>query len=320
MSRAPPPLIRLPAYPVTGGVGLIAAAVTVLTVTGRWDLARFTVDPTAFTTEPWRLVVSAFPHACDLRGLDVFHLPFNLYWLWRYGTRIEDVFGHVKALGLVILLAAGSAMAEYALFRGGIGLSGVTFGLFGALGVLTPRDPRFEDMVDARATQIMVGWFLLCIAFTAAGVWAIANVAHAVGALLGVLVGMAVAARRLTRRLLATASIQIVLMLSFVGATRPSRTRATRTPSGTTGSPPPPTRRTPSPGTTSASPTRARAGWTRGSTPSAAPTSSTPPTPATGPPTSPSPARSPSAPSTGARRRRPSRSSAPPSPSSRTTR
>lgn len=131
--RSPPPLSRLPAYPVTGGVGLLATAVTLLVAAGRWDLARFEVNPLAVTREPWRLVISALPHMLDLGRGDVFHLPFNLYWLWLFGTVIEDVYGHVKTFALFLLLAAGSQLAEYALFRGGIGLSGVTYGLFGLL-------------------------------------------------------------------------------------------------------------------------------------------------------------------------------------------
>ena len=221
--RSAPPLTRLPAYPVTAGIGLMATAVTLLIAAGRWDVARFEMAPTAFTTEPWRLVLSALPHALDFAGLDVFHLPFNLYWLWLFGTLLEEIFGHVKALALVLMLAAGSAAAEYALFRGGIGLSGVTYGLFGMLWFLAPRDRRFADAVDARTTQLMVGWFFLCIFCTVTKVWAVANVAHGVGALLGVLAGAAVAARKPARRALATAAIPALLALFFAagGVLRP---------------------------------------------------------------------------------------------------
>lgn len=219
--RPAPSLTRLPAYPVTAGIGLMATAVTLLIASGRWDPARFEMGPTAFTTEPWRLVLSALPHV--VAGFDVFHLPFNLYCLWLFGTLVEEVFGHVKALALVLMLAAGSAAAEYALFRGGIGLSGVGYGIFGMLWFLAPRDRRFADAVDARTTQLMVGWFFLCIACTVINLWAVANVAHGAGALLGVLAGAAVAARAPARRALATAAIPVLLALFFAagGVFRP---------------------------------------------------------------------------------------------------
>lgn len=218
--RTPPPLTRLLSYPITGGVGLLATAVTVLVSAGKWDLARFEVNPNAFTTEPWRLVTSALPHVLDIPQGDVLHLPFNLYWLWIFGTLIEDVFGHVKTLALFVLLAFGSAAAEYALFRGGIGLSGVGYGLFGMLWFLAPRDRRFADAVDARTTRLMVGWFFFCIVATALKVWAVANVAHGAGALLGLLAGAAVASRTLLRRMLSAAAIPTILALSWIGATR----------------------------------------------------------------------------------------------------
>lgn len=219
MSREIPPLSRLPAYPVTAGVGILATAVTLLTASGKWDLTRFEMSPRAFTGEPWRLVVSALPHLLDVGRFDVFHLPFNLYWLWIFGTLIEDVFGHVKTLALFLLFAAGSAAAEYALFRGGIGLSGVGYGLFAMVWVLARRDPRFHGAIDTRTTRLMVGWFFFCILATAAKVWAVANVAHGVGALLGALVGVAIAPKQSAFRIAALAGIGATLAFSWAGAT-----------------------------------------------------------------------------------------------------
>lgn len=219
MSRETPPLTKLPAYPITAGVGLLATVVTLLTASGKWELARFEMSPRAFTGEPWRLVISALPHVLDLGRLDVIHLPFNLTWLWIFGTLIEDVFGHVKTLALFLLLAAGSMAAEYALFRGGIGLSGVGYGLFALSWVLGKRDQRFAGAVDARTTRLFVGWFFFCIVATVTKMWAVANVAHGVGALLGALVGVAIAPRQQGFRVAALASIGAVLAFSWAGAT-----------------------------------------------------------------------------------------------------
>lgn len=65
----------------------------------------------------------------------------------------------------------------------------------------------------------MVGWFFFCILTTITGAWAVANVAHGVGALLGVLVGVAAASFTMSRRFLATFGIAMVMALSWGGAT-----------------------------------------------------------------------------------------------------
>lgn len=215
--RSPPSPARLAAYPVTGGIGLMAIAVTFMTgVIGeprRWAIERFEVGPTAFRAEPWRLFTSVLPH------LDVFHLAFNVYWLWVFGTLLEEVLGHARLLGLVALFAAGSMSAEFALSHGGVGLSGVGYGLFALLWVLSSRDRRFAGAIDARTAQIFALWFVVCIVATYTKVWAIANVAHGVGAVLGGLVGVAMSARARSRRVLAAAGVLVVLAASYAGAT-----------------------------------------------------------------------------------------------------
>lgn len=198
---------------------MLAIVVTLLVTAGKWDLERFVINPDAFTRESWRLVLSALPHKLDFGRGDVFHLPFNLYWLWVFGTLLEEVYGHAKLLALIILLAAGSAAAEYAVFVGGIGLSGVTYGLFGMMWVLAPRDRRFAGGVDTRTTRLMVGWFFLCIGTTALGLWSVANVAHGVGALLGALVGVVIASRVTAQRLAAGAAVVGICATSWLGAT-----------------------------------------------------------------------------------------------------
>jgi membrane associated rhomboid family serine protease len=184
--RPTPSVSRLLDFPVAGGVGLLATAVTLLQMSGR-SIERLTMSSAAFHGEPWRLFTCILPHA------DLLHLAFNVYWLWVFGTLVEDVYGHVRALGIVLLLAAGSMAAEYSLFDGGIGLSGVGYGLFGMLFVLGSRDRRFLHAVDDRTTKLFVGWFFLCIATSVLHVFSVANVAHGLGALLGGLLGEALA-------------------------------------------------------------------------------------------------------------------------------
>jgi membrane associated rhomboid family serine protease len=210
--RSPPSIALLPAYPVTGGVSLMAIAVTVMTGTGRWSVDRFAVGPTAFHGEPWRLVTYVLPH------VNALHLLFNVYWLWVFGTLLEEVLGHVRLFGLIALFAAGSIAADYAVDMGGIGLSGVGYGLFGMLWVLSSRDRRFAGAVDARTAETFAVWFVVCIAATYSGFMKVANVAHGAGAVLGMLVGASMSARVAARRVAAGVAIPAFLVASLAGA------------------------------------------------------------------------------------------------------
>ena len=135
------------------------------------------------------VVTSVFPHG------DVLHLFFNAYWTWAFGTLVEPVFGHTKTAAIFVLFAVVSGGFEYATFYGGIGLSGVGYGLFAMLWVLGRRDRRFAGAVDKQTAGLFVVWFLACIVMTAQNIMPVGNVAHGVGALIGAALGEAIASR-----------------------------------------------------------------------------------------------------------------------------
>lgn len=139
----------------------------------------------ALLGKPWGLLGSTLPH------VGAMHLIFNLWWLFVFGTEVEAVFGSLRTLGLFAVLAAGSSAWQEALVGGGVGLSGVGYGLFGMLWVLSGTDRRFRGVVDRSTVELFVGWFLLCCVLTALGIWRVGNVAHGAGAVLGALVGAA---------------------------------------------------------------------------------------------------------------------------------
>ena len=178
--RRPPSFNSVLGCPITVGVAVLAIAATLCWRSGM-DIEQFTLGCDEWWREPWRFLTPALFHG------NLLHLLFNLYWLWLFGTQIEDEFGHGLTLGIYALLAAGSTAAERALFHGGVGLSGVNYGLFGLLLVLSRTDPRFRDAIDRQTVQLLVGWFFLCIVLTVMNVWGVANVAHGAGFILGAL-------------------------------------------------------------------------------------------------------------------------------------
>jgi membrane associated rhomboid family serine protease len=186
------PLSEAPRLPATVGLGLLAVTVTLLSWFGR-DIDGFDMTYRAWEGEPWRLVSSALPHVNSV------HLLFNLYWLWRLGSLLEERYGSARTLALYALLAAGSAAAEHAVFRGGVGLSGVGYGIVGFLAVAQRHDARLDDAMDPSTLQLFGIWFLVCIGLTVTEVMPIANVAHGMGFVLGASCGWAATARGGTR-------------------------------------------------------------------------------------------------------------------------
>ena len=198
----PPPASSLVHFPVTGGTALLAMALTVA--------AWVKVDVSAllmtsdWLVEPWRVVGSTLLHARDL-SMGIFHLGFNLYWVWVFGSFLERKIGSLR-LGLMLLgFAAGAMLAETAFLDGGVGLSGVVYGLFGFLWTMNRHDPHEWYAVDRATAEVFVGWFFLCIVLTWADILGVANIAHGMGAGLGVLLGLAWSARRRLRPLWAAA-------------------------------------------------------------------------------------------------------------------
>jgi len=208
--RSAPSWKELPKYPVIVGISILAIGTTV----AWWS--KVDISPLFETAmirrgQFWRLVANILPHT------DILHLAFNIYWFWVFGTLVEEVFGHLKTAILIFLLALGSGAMEFALADGGVGLSGVGYGLFGLLWFLPSRDDRFHGAVDQRTVRLFVGWFLLCIATTILRIFPVANIAHAAGAVLGLLIGAVIVVPQ--RRLAAVSAIAVIIGFGFWGST-----------------------------------------------------------------------------------------------------
>jgi len=207
-----PPLKELPRYPVTAGVALAAIGISILWWTGQGIDASIMDDRVWSRWELWRAVTCTLPH------VNYFHLAFNLYWIWNLGTLVERVFGGLRWVGIFLLLAFGSGLWEFMLLDGGVGLSGVVYGLWGMLAILAPRDHRFSGAVDGQTNRLFVGWFFLCVFLTITGIMPVGNIAHGMGAVTGVLLGFALAGRGPLKRA-AVAGLALVLVSGIAGST-----------------------------------------------------------------------------------------------------
>ena len=208
--RKAPSLTEFYRYPVTAGTALIAIGVT-LAWWAKVDISPLIESPMIRHGQVWRLFTSIFPH------VDILHLIFNLSWLWVFGTAVEENYGHFKSAGLFLLFSVIPNSLEYAFASGGVGLSGVGYGLFGLLWILSKRDERFRDAIDTRTIQLFVGWFFFCVIATYMNFMNVGNVAHGAGAVLGILTGFAITLPE--RRAVMSSGILVLAIFSFWAAT-----------------------------------------------------------------------------------------------------
>ena len=215
-------LTEIPNRPVTAMVIGGAILVSVTTLQGQ-SFDGLLMGPEAFVDEPWRLVTSIFPHG------DGIHLLFNVIWTWIFGTYFEREFGPLQLLGFVVFMAAVSMAAQYAVTMGGIGLSGVGYGLFGFLWATSRYDRRRRDAVDDSTVQLFIVWGVLCIVLTAADILPVGNEAHGAGLAFGYGLGALRAVGPGARAAVAAALVAGTALV-FLGATVARRWVAFRDP------------------------------------------------------------------------------------------
>jgi GlpG protein len=139
----------------------------------------FVEDSSDLWQQPWRLFTAHFLHA------DVFHLVFNLYWTWLFGRLLEPRLGALRFAALAAFVMLGVSLGCIAFDRGGIGLSGLGYGLWAFLLAGARRSPMLRGLLDRRTHLLFIGWFCVCIVLTLTNIWSISNWGHGLGAALG---------------------------------------------------------------------------------------------------------------------------------------
>jgi membrane associated rhomboid family serine protease len=169
--------------PVTASIALLSVGLSLLWWSGR-DMSALFCSFEVSQGQVYRLLTSTLLH------LNFLHLAFDVYWFWVFGSRVELVFGHWRAAAIYILLGATSSAAQYALSNGGVGLSGIGYGLFGLVWMLGKRDNRFANVINQQIVGLFLAWFVICIVTTKTGMMQVGNFAHGAGLIMGVLLGL----------------------------------------------------------------------------------------------------------------------------------
>ncbi|WP_461517843.1 rhomboid family intramembrane serine protease [Porticoccus sp.] len=146
-----------------------------------------TADEAMANGQYWRLITPIFLH------FGIFHLAFNGVWMWELGRRIEPLSGSLHMLVIALLMAVSSNLGQYlwtgpSLFGG---MSGVVYGLLGYIWIRNKVAPRPILALPRGLLGFMLFWLLAgmtgVIDMLMSG--SIANAAHAIGLLCGMLLG-----------------------------------------------------------------------------------------------------------------------------------
>jgi GlpG protein len=148
--------------------------------------------PEVMHGQVWRLFTPVLMHA-PILGFGILHILFNMFWLRDLGTLLEVRHRSKAFLGLVIAIAIGSNLLQYAI-KGPyfVGMSGVVYGLLGYIWMQSRLNPGFGFELNSQTVTFMLIW--LGAGFTGM-LGPIANWAHVGGIAMGAGIG-AIAAWR----------------------------------------------------------------------------------------------------------------------------
>ncbi|MCK5828481.1 rhomboid family intramembrane serine protease [Candidatus Bipolaricaulota bacterium] len=133
----------------------------------------------------WGLATSAFVH------FEIWHIFFNMWWTKDLGGLLEPTMGKGKFIFFVLAAAIVSSGVQLAFSsQTGIGFSGVVYAMFG-YGIAVRRiQPTYSKILNSKTIIWLLGWLILCILLSYAGILNIANAAHFGGLAFGYCFGM----------------------------------------------------------------------------------------------------------------------------------
>jgi GlpG protein len=175
---------------VTLGIITISVVLTLMSMSDRYDSFLYYLYyseynlrsfPEITDGQVWRLFTPIFLHS------GIFHLGFNMYWVWLLGGQIEGIQGSRFLLFFVLVFAALCNTSQY-LMSGPlfVGISGVVYALLGYIWMMSRFEAAGRYNIEPQTIVIMVIWLVICAVGIIKGV---ANTQHIVGFLGGTAFG-----------------------------------------------------------------------------------------------------------------------------------
>lgn len=178
-----------------------------------WDTLERWGAPSSYDLykgQYWGLITSNFLHTA------IWHIAFNLFWIWNFGRFIELKENSKKYLFLVFSSAAVSSFCQLGFSDStGIGLSGIGYAFFGYILIKGFQIEAYRIILDRRTIQLFLGWLIVCVILTQFQILKIGNAAHIGGLLWGM--SLAYLSRfSLSLRILATTFLFVFFATSFI--------------------------------------------------------------------------------------------------------
>ncbi|HCS21147.1 MAG TPA: hypothetical protein DIW47_11415 [Bacteroidetes bacterium] len=136
-----------------------------------------------FNGSYWGLLTSSFLHT------ELWHLGFNLYWIWIFGKKVEYETNPFFFIFLILSASLVSSAAQLSFSDAtGIGLSGIGYALFGFIVLSARTKEEYRHHIDKRTENLFALWLPLCIVLTQLDILNVGNAAHIGGLLWGLAV------------------------------------------------------------------------------------------------------------------------------------
>jgi membrane associated rhomboid family serine protease len=156
---------------------------------------QFLIPPkfTDFLVRPWTIITYAFAHSTT----DIFHILFNMLFLYWFGKLFIEYLGSDKLIALYILggLTAGVTyliffntipfFMERSTFDGMVGASGAVFAVMVAAATLLPNYTFFLLLLGPVKVKYIALFYIVLSFLGSVGSNAGGNIAHLGGALMG---------------------------------------------------------------------------------------------------------------------------------------
>jgi len=148
-----------------------------------WEVYRKWGSPSStdiFNGSYWGLITSNFLHT------EIWHIGFNLYWIWFFGKKIE--FESTRGFYSLLIFSSAlvSSVAEISFSENtGIGLSGIGYAFFGYIYLKGKTSEFYKHYVDKKTIILFMFWLVLYVVMTKTKAWNVGNAAHIGGLLWG---------------------------------------------------------------------------------------------------------------------------------------
>ncbi|NOH72169.1 rhomboid family intramembrane serine protease GlpG [Vibrio pectenicida] len=178
-------MLRAKAGPITLSVMALCVVIFFLQQFGAGRMIFSALHFPALAGQEWQLW-RWISHA--LLHFSIVHIAFNLLWWWQLGGDIEQRLGSGKLIQLFFVSAALSGAGQYWMEGANFGgLSGVVYALVGYLFILGYKAHHLGLSIPRPIVGFMLVWLVLGFVQP---FMAIANSAHLVGLVSGVLLGL----------------------------------------------------------------------------------------------------------------------------------